>query len=113
MSNNIILSVRLYGQPIGLLTQNNNGKMQFTYDSSATQPLSLLMPIQTASYKEAVCHAFFGSLLPEGSAVRMANGRQLVLIPIMILACFERLGMIALVLFLFMKWMIQFNFLNQ
>lgn len=39
------LSVRLYGQPLGVLEQNRDGQMRFTYLDEAQRPLSLGMPL--------------------------------------------------------------------
>jgi len=58
------LSVRLYGDPVGVLTQPT-GRMVFTYLPEAKDALSVSMPIRTEPYQHDVCEAFFGNLLPE------------------------------------------------
>ncbi len=68
------LSVRLHGQHIGILAQNEAGKMVFTYDKSATTAISLHLPIQEAPYATD-CEAYFGGLLPESESVRKAIGK--------------------------------------
>lgn len=39
-------SVRLQGIPVGILSQESDGRMQFTYDKQTTTPISLAMPIR-------------------------------------------------------------------
>lgn len=58
------LSVRLHGQPVGML-RLHSGSMQFNYEQAATRALSLSMPIRQDPYKSKACEAFFGGLLPE------------------------------------------------
>lgn len=70
------LSVRLHGEPVGILEQTPSGKMIFTYDKSTSQTISIGMPIQDQSYNELHCEAFFGGLLPESEAVRKIIARK-------------------------------------
>ncbi len=63
------LSVRLHGLQVGVL-RLVNGKMEFTYDENAQKPISLSLPLQKELFKEKVCRAFFGGLLPENPNMR-------------------------------------------
>lgn len=63
------LSVRLHGVQVGVL-KLVNGKMEFTYDENAQTPISLSLPLQKEPFKEKVCRAFFGGLLPENPNMR-------------------------------------------
>lgn len=71
-----ILSVRLYGNPIGILEQTKVGKMQFTYAPGATQAISLAMPIQSEPYDHIACEVFFAGLLPESELAKKEIGRR-------------------------------------
>jgi len=62
------LSVRLNGTEVGIL-QLVNGKMEFTYNN-ISEPLSLSLPIQKEPFKEKICRAYFGGLLPENPNMR-------------------------------------------
>lgn len=70
------LSIRLQGQPVGILEQAKDGKKFFTYDNGALMPLSISMPIRKEPYDEQACEAFFGGLLPESDTVRQLIGKQ-------------------------------------
>ncbi len=70
------LSVRLYGKHIGVLSQDANGKMNFQYTNEATLALTLSMPVREEPYPHEVCEAYFGGLLPEGEAARLAIGKR-------------------------------------
>lgn len=63
------LSVRLNGVEIGTLFLIN-GKMEFVYSEKAKFPISLSLPLQKEPYKENVCRAYFGGLLPENYNMR-------------------------------------------
>jgi len=69
------LSVRLYGEEIGIL-EARAGKMRFRYHESAKQPLSLSLPLDDRWYTEKKCKAYFGGLLPENPSTRSALARQ-------------------------------------
>ena len=45
------LSVRLHGLQVGVL-RLVNGKMEFTYDENAQNPISLSLPLQKEPFKE-------------------------------------------------------------
>ena len=62
------LSVRLNGNEVGIL-RLVNGKMEFTYNNNSNQPLSMCLPIRKEPYKENICRAFFGGLLPENANI--------------------------------------------
>lgn len=70
------LSVRLHGEPVGILEQTPTGKMSFTYNSDAKIVISIGMPLREEPYGEVQCEAFFGGLLPESDIARKAIGRQ-------------------------------------
>ena len=63
------LSVRLHGLEVGRL-KLVNGKMEFTYNDLIKNQLSLSLPIQKEPFKEKICRAFFGGLLPENPNMR-------------------------------------------
>ena len=63
------LSVRRNGIEVGILSLIN-GKMEFLYNETAKFPISLSMPLQKDSFKEKVCRAYFGGLLPENPNMR-------------------------------------------
>lgn len=64
------LSVVLHGQPIGILTQDEAGKMSFQYLPDAHQALSLSLPLQSEPFENKLTQAYFGGLLPEDNEVR-------------------------------------------
>jgi serine/threonine-protein kinase HipA len=71
------LSVRLHDVPIGILSQDNVGKMAFRYLQSADRALSLSMPLDpNAIYGEKNCEAYFGGLLPESEFARIAIDKR-------------------------------------
>jgi serine/threonine-protein kinase HipA len=70
-----ILSVRLNGQPVGILKQTPTGKMIFTYDISATKAISVGMPIREEPYSEMQTDAYFGGLLPESETAKKILGK--------------------------------------
>ncbi|EKD75672.1 MAG: hypothetical protein ACD_44C00057G0001 [uncultured bacterium] len=43
-------SVRLHGNPVGILDQTSTGKMRFFYDESAAEIISIGMPIREQAY---------------------------------------------------------------
>lgn len=71
-----VLAVHLYGEPIGLLEQTLAGKMRFTYYPDAVRSLSIGMPVQTEAYDEIQTEAYFGGLLPESEMARKAIGKR-------------------------------------
>ena len=46
------LSVRLYGNPIGVLKQDEAGKISFTYNPDASFAISHSLPLQTKPFEE-------------------------------------------------------------
>jgi serine/threonine-protein kinase HipA len=71
-----VLEVHLYGEPIGLLEQTLAGKMHFTYNPDAVRPISIGMPIQNEPYDEIHTEAYFGGLLPESEMAKKAIGKR-------------------------------------
>lgn len=63
------LSVRLNGIEVGTLSLVN-GKMEFMYSDSCEYPISLSLPLSKEPYKEKICRAYFGGLLPENPNMR-------------------------------------------
>lgn len=63
------LSVRLNGIEVGTLSLVN-GKMEFLYSDSCEYPISLSLPLSKEPYKEKICRAYFGGLLPENPNMR-------------------------------------------
>jgi serine/threonine-protein kinase HipA len=86
------LSIRLHGQPVGILEQKLDGKKIFTYAPSATLPISLSMPIRETPYQDLACEAFFGGLLPEGDAVRRIIGKKYNISPYNTFALLKAIG---------------------
>ena len=70
------LSVRLHGVPLATLTQDDSGQLSLRYLDTADRPLSLGLPLQEAPHGHAACEAYFGGLLPEGDAARVAIARR-------------------------------------
>jgi serine/threonine-protein kinase HipA len=73
--NNRELFVRLNQLPVGILAQNAQGQMHFSYDEKAV-PISLGMPVRSENYAHTQCEAFFGGLLPESDQAKRAIGKQ-------------------------------------
>ncbi|HEV2613969.1 MAG TPA: type II toxin-antitoxin system HipA family toxin [Gammaproteobacteria bacterium] len=70
------LSIRLYGEPVGILEQENSGKKVFNYGSASAIPISIGMPVREEPYGEEHCEAFFGGLLPESETARRIIGKK-------------------------------------
>lgn len=70
------LSIRLHGEPVGILEQTPTGKKIFTYNRDAVTPISVGMPIREQAYDEQACEAFFGGLLPEGELAKQIIGKK-------------------------------------
>lgn len=70
------LSVRLHGHPVGILSQDDTGRMAFDYLPEAQAPVSLGMPLREEPYDHACCVAYFGGLLPESMEARKAIAKQ-------------------------------------
>lgn len=63
------LSVRLNGIEVGTLSLKD-GKMEFLYNDKTEYQISLSLPLSKEPYKEKVCRAYFGGLLPENPNMR-------------------------------------------
>lgn len=70
------LSVRLYGNAVGVLEQTRAGKMIFSYAEKAGQAISLALPVRQKFYHNEMCEAFFGGLLPENIMARKLIGKR-------------------------------------
>jgi serine/threonine-protein kinase HipA len=75
------LSVRLHGLPVGVLEQDLQGAMHFTYLETAAHALSISMPLTKNVYDNNHCVAFFGGLLPESDHVRKVLGKKFAVSP--------------------------------
>jgi len=95
--------IKINEQTAGWLTQNENG-YHFVYDpvylkSSWSEPVSLTLPIQEASYTSKVLFPFFDGLIPEGWLLDIA-GRNWKLNPrdrmgLLLVCCKECIGAIS------------------
>jgi serine/threonine-protein kinase HipA len=70
------LLIQLNGEQVGILEQTLAGKMIFSYTSSATQAISIAMPIREEPYGESQTEAYFGGLLPESETVKKIIGMR-------------------------------------
>lgn len=70
------LSIRLYGEPVGILEQMPSGKKAFTYNQNAFMAISASMPIRKEPYGEESCEAYFGGLLPESDTAKQLIGKR-------------------------------------
>lgn len=86
------LSVRLYGQPLGLLEQDQDNRMRFTYLPEAQRPLSLGMPVGQKEYDHHHCEAYFGGLLPESEHARKALGKRFGISPFNTFSLLQEIG---------------------
>lgn len=71
-----VLLVCLQGSPVGILEQDEVGKLSFSYESATSKPLSLKMPVTSSPCGNEICEAFFGGLLPEGDQARKLIARK-------------------------------------
>lgn len=67
--------------PIGRLTADDNGTVQFTYapgwiDAAANFPLSLSLPLREEPFGDAVARAFFSNLLQENDQLERVMARE-------------------------------------
>ena len=76
MMNKNQLSIRLHGEPVGTLEQTPTGKKTFIYNSNASMPISVGMPIRDEPYGDQQCEAFFGGLLPESETAKKIIGKR-------------------------------------
>ena len=65
-----ILDVYLYHHLVGQLVQNQNGQIQFSYDSKWLQskfsvPLSYSLPLRKEPFQQKECRGFFAGIIPE------------------------------------------------
>ncbi|MDR1417672.1 MAG: type II toxin-antitoxin system HipA family toxin [Endomicrobium sp.] len=67
---NKILSVRLFGQEVGTLKQDEIGKMRFAYSNNAQTAISMSLPLEKKNFNEKECRPYFNGLLPENETTR-------------------------------------------
>lgn len=60
------LNVFLYGHPVGILSQDENGYLFEYHDGYHGPALSLSLPVSKRRFPRQVLHPFFASLAPEG-----------------------------------------------
>lgn len=65
-----ILNVYLYGQQIGVLSEDSIGHLEFQYNDVA-YPLSVRMPVREEKYEAIYAEPFFDNLMPEGDALSL------------------------------------------
>lgn len=70
------LSIRLHGEPVGILEQTPTRKKAFTYNKNAFMSISTSMPIREEPYGEQPCEAYFGGLLPESDTAKQLIGKR-------------------------------------
>ncbi len=91
-----ILDVYLHQQLVGQLTQNDEGKMSFRYNTQWLThpnrvPLSISLPLQSPSFNTKACRGFFSGLLPEAD-VRLQTANNLGISPRNDFSLLERIG---------------------
>ena len=67
---NKTLSVRLLGEEAGILEQDKNGKIRFTYFENAKTAISHSLPLGKKTFMEKECRPYFNGLLPESEKTR-------------------------------------------
>src|SRR5687767_7377535 len=77
---NKTLDVYLHGKLAGILVEDQDGMLEFTYSqpyqAADSIPLSLSLPLRSEPYDFRACRGFFGGILPEGE-VRNIIARNL------------------------------------
>lgn len=73
--------VETSSEPVGLLTADDNGAMQFTYapawlQSAANFPLSLSLPLREDPFADPITRAFFSNLLQENDQLERVMARE-------------------------------------
>jgi serine/threonine-protein kinase HipA len=71
------LNVFIHNQKVGVL-QDIEGTLSFSYDITATIPISFTLPIREKSYNDKECRPFFENLLPEGTVRKLVAEKELV-----------------------------------
>ncbi len=69
------LSVRLFGQEIGLLEQDISDRIKFTYNDDNNIPISYRLPVSKKSFTDEDCRPYFHGLLSEADSVRKYLGK--------------------------------------
>lgn len=67
-----MLDVYIYGTPVGVLSENSLGHLEFQYNALAF-PLSVRMPVRSEKYEDTYAEPFFDNLLPEGDALDLIS----------------------------------------
>lgn len=86
------ISVRLLGEHIGTLLQNDAGNIEFLYDKQAKKALSISLPIQTEIFPYRLCQPYFQGLLPESDTVKNIIGKKYGVSPHNIFSLLESIG---------------------
>ncbi|MDR2436588.1 MAG: HipA N-terminal domain-containing protein [Endomicrobium sp.] len=64
------LSVRLSGEEIGILEQDEDGKLYFIYSITANIAIFQSLPLEKTSFTDKECRPHFNGLLPESEHIR-------------------------------------------
>ena len=65
------LNVYLYGQKVGILSEDQLGHLLFQYETNAKSPLSVRMPVRLEIYESSYAEPFFDNLTPEGEVLEI------------------------------------------
>lgn len=76
----------LEGEEMGRVTQDAQGRLQFTYsgewlEADSAYPLSLSMPLQRAPYPHRRIETFLWGLLPDNASILQSWGRRFQVSP--------------------------------
>ncbi|MGD9592230.1 MAG: HipA domain-containing protein [Candidatus Berkiella sp.] len=71
------LSVRLFGEEIGVLEQTQKARLHFTYRYGAQPLLSQSLPVKEKSFDHSRCFPYFAGLTPEGGRALPLLSRML------------------------------------
>lgn len=75
------LCVCLYGKQVGLLEQDRNQKMTFSYLKEASEAISLSMPLKEKTFDDKNCRKFFRGFLPEDPKILEAMCQAIECLP--------------------------------
>jgi len=76
MNKEKTLIVRINNEFIGLLSQNEVGKIEFDYKEQCKRILSLCLPLEQKHFSEKESRAYFEGLLPESEDVKKAVAQK-------------------------------------
>jgi len=67
------LNVYLYGQKVGVLSEDSQGRLSFQYGANAKLPISVRMPVRAEPYDSRYAEPFFDNLTPEDVALEIIS----------------------------------------